>query len=406
MKNYVSRYLEDILIRIHKTFKVLYLGGPRQVGKTTLLLHLASIHNIRYVSLDDLDLRRLAQKDPKLFLQRFTAPLFIDEVQYAPELFPFIKLIVDSSQKNGQYWLSGSQHFSMMENVRETLAGRIGISSLHGFSSAEITKQKKLPHPFLPGNNLQEYKKTNMLSIYDRILKGSFPALWSKNPPSLSDFYNSYIQTYIDRDLTELFGVKKVSEFHVFLELCAARTGQILNISELARDAQISVHAAKEWLSILEHTGQIYLLRSYWTNLAKRLIKSPKVYFLDTGLAAHLTKWSSSETLASGAMAGAFLETFAISEILKSYWFRGMEAPISYFRDKQGHEVDLLIEKDQKLYPAEIKRAASITHKDVKNITYLRSLHLPIAKAAIISLTEKSYPFDEAMNVIPVSAIS
>ncbi|MFA4857901.1 MAG: ATP-binding protein [Candidatus Margulisiibacteriota bacterium] len=403
---YKKRFLEEQILKLSRSFKVIYLSGPRQVGKTTLLLHLAKGKDINYVSLDDLSIRQLAQNDPELFLQKHPAPLLIDEVQYAPQLFPYIKINVDRSNKKGQYWLTGSQQFAIMKNVKESLAGRVGIVNLLGFSLAEERELPLLSHPFLPGKTLIKVLPLNATKLFKRILRGAFPALSQKDAPPLTAFYNSYLQTYIDRDLRDIFSVSKITDFHRFLSLCAARTGQILNYSELAKDAGISVHAAREWINILEASFQIILLQPYYKNLSKRSIKAPKIYFLDTGLAAYLTKWKTAETLFSSTMAGQFLETFVVAEIIKSYWLRGEEAPLYYCRDKEGHEIDLLIEAEGKIYPVEIKLASRIQNNDIKNINYLRKKIKGIATGAIISLNPNHQPFDRQNEMVPASLIS
>lgn len=403
---YIPRYLEDIILKTHRTFKILYLGGPRQVGKTTLLLKIAEKTGMNYVSLDDLSVRSLAKKDPDLFLQKYPVPLLIDEVQYAPELFPYIKIRVDKSAKNGLYWLTGSQQFSIMKNVKESLAGRVGIVNLLGFSLAEEKKTTKTKNAFLPGNKTESRVMIAFNDVFNRIFRGSFPALALKNRPLLETFYNSYLQTYIDRDLRDIFNVSKISVFHTFLQLCAARTGQILNYADLARDANISVNAAQQWIAILENSMQIYILRPYYKNISKRLIKAPKIYFLDTGLAAFLTKWKTPQALSNGAMAGAFFETFVVSEIIKSYLFRGQEPPLYYFRDKEGHEVDLLIERNNKLYPVEIKLASQINNTHLKNIVYLRNNGICKGKGAVICLAREELPIDRFNNIMPVGMIS
>jgi predicted AAA+ superfamily ATPase len=403
---YKKRYLEDVILGLHRTFKVIYLAGPRQVGKTTLLKHLALKFSLNYVSLDDMDTRQLAQEDPALFLQRHLSPLFIDEVQYAPQLFSFIKINVDRANKTGQYWLTGSQQFSIMKNVKESLAGRVGIVNLLGFSLAENEQLKQNKYPFLAGRPLVKAAALNIRDLFNQILRGSYPVLSHKNAPPLSAFYNSYLQTYLDRDLRDIFKVAKISDFHKFLSLCAARTGQILNLSDLARDAGISFHAAKEWLGILEASFQIYLLAPYYRNISKRLIKAPKLYFMDTGLAAYLTKWKTAETLSHGAMAGAFFETFVVSEIIKSYWFRGEEAPIYYFRDKEKHEIDLLIEQEGKMYPVEIKLSARIQPSDLDSINYLRKKLKNVSAGAIITAGQTCLPIDRNNEIIPASLIS
>lgn len=402
---YKRRYIEKTVLKTSKTFKILYLGGPRQVGKTTMLLNLAIKFRMNYVSLDDLAERNLAQSDPELFLQKHSRPLLIDEVQYAPQLFPVLKIMVDKTNKNGQYWLTGSQQFSIMKNVQESLAGRVGILNLLGFSFAEERNIPKSKNVFYPGKLSKSKKSPDFNVIFKHILRGSFPALAVKNPPSISTFYNSYLQTYLDRDLKDIFNISKISTFNRFLELCASRTAQILNYNDLARDAGISVNASREWLGILEASMQVYLLRPYYRNISKRLIKAPKLYFLDTGLAAFLTKWKTSETLSSSNMAGAFFETFVISEVIKSYLYRGEEPPIYYFRDKQGHEVDLLIERDGKVYPVEIKMKARIDSDDLKNLEYLRKLLPSTDKGAVISMASSYLPLNKLYDNVPVGMV-
>jgi predicted AAA+ superfamily ATPase len=403
---YRRRYLENVISGLNKSFKVIYLSGPRQVGKTTLLQHLARRFGFNYVSLDEIALQQLAQNDPGLFLQKYPGPLFIDEVQYAPQLFPLIKLAVDRTNKTGLYWLTGSQQFSIMRNVKESLAGRVGIINLLGFSLAEKRRLPRLLRPFLPGAPVTQGRPLGVKELFSHIQRGSFPVLTHKNAPALSAFYNSYLQTYIDRDLRDIFKVSKISDFHRFLSLCAARTAQVLNISDLAKDAGISVNAAREWLNILEASFQVYLLQPYYRNISKRLIKAPKLYFLDTGLAAFLTKWKTPENLLSGAMAGAFFETFVVGEIIRSYWFRGEDAPIYYFRDKEKHEIDLLLEQEGKIYPIEIKLAAKAGPADLNNISYLRKISGNVAAGAIINAGQRHLPIDRSNEIVPASLIS
>ncbi len=401
---YIPRYIENTLNRLIKSFKVVYLGGPRQVGKTTLLLHLAKKRHVTYVSLDDIQLRELAQRDPELFISQYSLPLFIDEVQYAPQLFPVIKTIVDKSEKTGQFWLTGSQRFSLIKNIQETLSGRVGILDLLGFSLGEIKRWKMKKEAFYPERTFNNHTFT-LQDLWKTIFRGSFPVLWQKKDTLLNLFFSSYIQTYLDRDLQNIFGVSKIGQFHTFLRLCAARTGQILNYSELARDAGISVQTAREWISILEQAYLVYLLQPHYNNFSKRIIKSPKLYFLDTGLAAYLTRWFSPETLSNGAMNGAFFETWVVSEIVKSYIFRGQEAPLYYFRDKEGHEIDLLIERSQKIYPIEIKHSLRITNFDLKNIEYFKKRQKNAGLAAIITPSSKEYFIAKSIKIIPAYSL-
>lgn len=404
---YQNRYLEKFVLQAHKHFKVVYVGGPRQVGKTTMLRHLAETEHLSYVSLDDLKTRQLAQQDPALFLQSLSVPVFIDEVQYVPDLFSYIKLRVDVSDKKGQFWLSGSQHFSLMKGLKESLAGRVGILSLQGLSLAEerglaLSEQPftslSRPHPASPVMTAPE--------VFARILRGTFPAFLADPDMPRERFFSSYVQTYLDRDIRDIFGIEKMSAFQTFLTLAAARTGQVLNISALARDAGVSVHAAKSWIHILQASGVVFLLQPYFVNISKRLIKASKLYFLDTGLVAYLTRWSDQESLRLGAMAGALFETYVVSEVIKSYLFRGIDPDLYYIRSQDGHEVDLLIGHDRRLYPIEIKLTASPQVQDTNGIDFFRKVIPSLEKGAIVCLTTEPLPITRTVDRLPVTFIT
>lgn len=406
MVAYRERYIETTLLAVAKTFKALYLGGPRQSGKTTVLLRMAKKHAINYVTLDNLNDRELALGDPYLFLETYPPPVVIDEVQYAPQLFPLIKVRVDQSKRFGLYWLSGSQHFATIRKLQESLAGRIALLSLFGYSLGELRALPRTKHPFF-NHPLTETTPLAARKIFSIIHRGSFPALWAASPPPAEIYFNSYIQTYVDRDLADLFHISRLSEFHVFLRLCAARTAQMLNLSDLARDTGISVPAAKSWISILESMGHIMLLRPYYQQISKRLIKAPKLYFLDTGFAAHLTKWSTVDALMNGAMAGAFFETFVVSEIMKQYLFRGLDPSLYYLRDKEGHEVDLLFDKRPLLIPVEIKMSGTPRVADAKNIMYFQKRYpKSVGKGMVVSLAHKPFPLSRTVTAVPVSNIT
>jgi len=383
------------------------LTGPRQVGKTTLLKHLRKKIKHSYVSLDEFEIRSLAKNDPALFLQQNPPPLIIDEIQYAPQLLPYIKAEADKKEGSCSYWITGSQHFYLMRGVSESLAGRIGILKLLGFSRGE-EKNKPLSRSPWDIDSIklaQKYSGTNLKLLFQRIIKGSFPRLFQKNAPPLETFYGSYIQTYIDRDLRDMVRQASISSFEIFLRLCAARTGQMLNLSDLARDSNISVNTAKEWLSLLEASGQIFFLRPYYKNISKRLIKTPKMYFLDTGLVCYLTGWKTAETAAKGAMAGALFETFVVGEIIRSYWNHGQEVSLWYFRTKEKDEVDIVIEKDGKLYPIEIKLASRITAQKIKGIKSLAKTKAILGKSLVISTAKKAYSLDKNTLVVPYTIV-
>ncbi len=406
---YITRTLESVIKSASKQFPVVMVTGPRQVGKTTFLRHLAK-ENRNYVTLDDPILLALARSEPKLFLERFPAPVLIDEIQYAPELLPYIKMEVDNNSKPGRYWLTGSQQFHLMKGVSESLAGRIGIVNLLGLSQWEYRGFAALGTPFLPGEKALEkkaktVKKQTLEEIYQTIWRGSFPAMLTNKKVNRDLFYSSYLKTYLQRDVRDLAQVGDESAFLRFLKVTAARTGQLLNFADLARDTDVSPNTAKNWLSILQTSGIIYLLEPYHNNLTKRLVKTPKLYFLDTGLCSYLTQWSDAKTLEAGAMSGAILETFVVTEILKSYWHNGLQAPLFYYRDKDKKEIDLIILKDQILYPVEIKKSASPRKEAVKHFQVLNNIKAKIGVGVLICLTDIILPITSNIDAIPVSLI-
>ena len=406
---YIQRTLEAVIHSANQQFSVVMVIGPRQVGKTTLLRHLAK-ESRHYVTLDDPMLVALARSEPKLFLERFPPPVLIDEIQYAPELLPYIKMQVDQDHQAGQYWLTGSQQFQLMKGVSESLAGRVGIVNLLGLSQWENRNLAAFDYPFLPEIHLLEKKsaqvtKQTLSDVYQAIFLGSFPAMLSNKNIDRDLFYSSYLQTYLQRDVRDLAQVGDESAFLRFLKVTAARSGQMVNFADLARDTDLSPNTAKSWLSILQTSGIIYLLEPYHNNFTKRLIKTPKLYFLDTGLCSYLTGWSDAKTLEAGAMSGAILETFVIAEILKSYWHNGLQAPFYYYRDKDKKEIDLLIVKNQMLYPSEIKKSGSPRKEAVKHFQVLNHLHQKIGAGGLICLTDQLLPITDQINAIPVTLI-
>jgi len=402
---YLKRTLTTVVKQASSQFPVLLVTGPRQVGKTTCLRHAAGKERT-YVTLDDPQARILAKEDPKLFLQRFTAPVLIDEIQYAPELLPLIKIAVDTHQQRGDYWLTGSQQFHLMQNVSESLAGRVGILQLLGFSCRELDRQSEQTEPFSPKRAIDNSVSPPVLmDVYQRIWTGSFPAIAIDPQKDHDLFYGAYMQTYLQRDVKMLANIGDEISFLKFVRAAAARTGQLLNLAGMAADADIAPNTAKSWLSILKASGLVYLLEPYHTNINKRLIKSPKLYFLDTGLAAYLTEWSNSQTLEAGAMSGAIFETWVMSEIIKSYWHLGKSAPIYYYRDKDQREIDLLIVRDGTITPIEIKKTAMPTKSDIRHFSVLEKLKMPIAPGALLCMTERPMPLTETIQALPVSCL-
>ncbi|MDD2716259.1 MAG: ATP-binding protein [Candidatus Wallbacteria bacterium] len=406
---YITRTLEKYIIQAGAQFPVLLVTGARQVGKTTFLRHLCK-KDRAYITLDDPMALTLAKEDPALFFQRFRPPLLIDEIQYAPELLPHIKMMVDQDHRSGAFWLTGSQQFHLMKGVSESLAGRVGVVQLLGLSRRELIGLAGMGLPFLPtpariAERMATAVKLPLKDLYSLIWKGSFPVAALDQHMNRDFFYASYVQTYLQRDVRDLARVGDEMAFLRFLRTAAARTGQLLNLSELAKDADISPNTAKSWLSILISSGLVYLLEPWHSNLTKRLVKTPKLFFLDTGLCAYLTEWSSPENLEAGAMSGAILETWIIGELLKSYWNNGIRAPFYYYRNKDKVEIDLLIMQDGTVYPLEFKKTASPSKDDVRHFSALTKLNLPVGQGGIICLTEQKLPLIKTVDVIPVGLL-
>lgn len=358
---YYSRAIESTLRNINDTFPVLLVTGPRQVGKTTLLTKMAE-SNRAIVSLDNPTVRLLAKEDPELFLQRYKPPVLIDEVQYAPELFDYIKIYVDSHKANGDFWLTGSQTFHLMKRVTESLAGRVGVARMLGLSSNEIDGHFYPPFS-LNMDALLERLKSNrpkdIGEIYSRIFKGSMPRLYEQENTNIESYYESYLETYISRDIKELTQVADETAFLKFVNIVAARTASNVNYETLANETGVSAPTAKQWLSVLVSSGLVALIEPYSNNALKRVIKAPRMYFLDTGLCAYLTRWSSPQTLESGAMDGAFFETWVVSEIYKSYINNGKRPPLYFYRDSNKKEIDLIIAENGIVSPIEIKKSSA-----------------------------------------------
>ncbi len=402
---YTPRTLEPFITRAAQQFPVVLLTGARQVGKTTLLRHL-SRDDRAYITLDDPLVVNLARMDPALFMQRFPPPVLIDEIQYAPELLPYIKLAADRAGQPGLFWLTGSQQFHLMQGVSESLAGRVAVIHLLGLSLRERAGRGLDAPPFLPSpaeiqRRSAQGGKLTLKELYRLIWRGSLPAITLDEAIDRDLFYSSYVQTYLQRDVRNLARVGDEMAFLRFLRAAAARTGQLLNLADLARDADIAPNTARHWLSILQTAEIVYLLEPYHANVSKRLVKAPKLYFLDTGLAAYLTQWASPETLESGALSGPILETWIVAELLKSYWHNGRQPPLFYYRDRDQKEIDVLLVQDGVAYPLEVKRTASPSRDDVRHFGVLERLGLPIGPGGVICLAEQSLPLTASVQSIP-----
>jgi len=403
----IKRTLSKTIIEASETFPVILLTGPRQVGKTTLLTQLAG-NNRKYVTLDDLEQRRLAATDPALFLQINTPPVIIDEIQYAPELFSYIKMHVDTYNQAGGFWLTGSQKFHLMKGIHETLAGRIAIIDLLGLSYREMTGKSDENIPFLPTKEKiaiirkKVQKPRTLAQVYETIWNGSFPKLHVDNYKNRDLFYRSYIKTYIERDVKDSYQISNELSFYNFIRSAAARSGQLLNYADMARDVNIDPKTARLWLSILERSGLVRMLEPYYNNITKRIIKTPKLYFLDTGLCAYLTGWDSPVTLEAGALSGAILETYVFSEIVKSYWHNGKEARIYFYRDNDQKEIDFIVEANGKLYPIEVKKTATPSLADIRSFFVMSKLKKEIGEGAVICFREGIIPLSKEIVSVPV----
>lgn len=402
---YIKRDLEDKILSLSKEYSCLLITGPRQVGKTTILKQLMN-DDREYVTLDDLQERNLARTDPAMFLQMHSMPIFIDEVQYAPELFSYIKIEIDKGANPGDFWLTGSQAFKLMELAQESLAGRIAILHMPSLSQHEIYgKGNSLPF-YVDLDSLKLRKKTNeqadVKEIYEHIWKGSMPGYVSGKFTDRDVFYNSYLQTYIERDVSELIDVKDKLQFSDFIRAAACRAGQMLNIHDIAQDVGVSDDTAKRWLSVLEKSDIIFYLRPYSNNLLKRTIKTPKMYFFDTGLVAYLTRYSSPDVLMNGAINGAILENYVVAEIIKSYHNCAKDCLLWYYRDKESNEIDMVIESDGVLHPMEIKRSANPSNNLVSAFNILDKGSVPRGKGTIICMRSELSAVDSDNYIVPI----
>ena len=402
----IKRNLEKSIIELSKHFPVIMLTGPRQVGKTTLLEKISK--NREYITLDDLEQRRLAKQDPALFLQIHKPPLFIDEIQYAPELFSYIKMYVDKNKTNGDFWITGSQKFHLMKNITETLAGRVAIIDLLGISQAEELGRKAIP--FLPDKDWIEQtlknksKNQDITDIYAKIFRGNYPKLVADKDMPRDIFYSSYVQTYIERDVKDFVKIGDELKFLTFLKTIAARSGQLINYADIANNVDVDVKTIQSWTSILETSGIIKMLYPYYNNLTKRAIKTPKMYFLDTGLCSYLCGWDSPTTLMNGTMSGNILETFAFAEILKSYWNNAKQLNIYFYRDTDQKEIDFVIEANETLYPIEVKKTANPTGVKLW-FNVLKNTGKQVGNGAIVCLYNSILPIKEDIYSIPVNYI-
>ena len=417
---YINRHISKVIERQQKRKAIIILTGPRQVGKSTMLKTILKPQGVGYITLDNPNTRMSASENSSRFLAMNKAPIIIDEIQKAPELFEYIKEIVDDNGKKGQYYLTGSQSFRLMQGITESLAGRAGIITMLGLSLREINNID-YSDPFVPADKhfeaASQFKAPRSYAdIVEIIHRGSFPELYetlndtrdSKTElENWADYYASYLQTYVEKDVRDITNVQNMSAFIKFVKAAAALSGELLNYTTLAENCGMDVNTTKRWLSILETSGLVYILQPYYSNFGKRLIKTPKIYFLDTGLACYLGGWNTPQQLMDGARWGHIFETYAVAEILKSYYNNGvLYPPLLFYRDKEKNEIDLLIEEGSVLYPVEIKASSDPDKTMVKGFEALKNISgKQIGHGALICLSKKILPLTDNVTIVPVDRI-
>ncbi|MCL2177371.1 MAG: ATP-binding protein [Firmicutes bacterium] len=407
---FFKRHAQQIVNRVAKNKSVVVVTGARQVGKSTMLKRQFANHN--YITLDSPTVFEAVKENPSAFLQLNGGNIIIDEIQKAPSLFEYIKLDVDNKKQAGKFVLTGSQSFSLMRGITETLAGRAGIIKMLGLSSREI-EGTTFTEPFKPTIE-QTKEKQNAVKlqplekIVERVHKGSFPELY-ETATDLDDwriFYDSYVKTYLEKDVKQLINIKDESSFIKFLRGVAALTGEQLSYIRLAEICGKDIKTIKSWLSVLEACGLVYFLEPYFNNVNKRMIKSPKMYLLDTGLACFLGAWNTPQQLINGAKWGSIFETYVVSEILKSYYNAGVafSPPLYYYRDKDKKEIDLIIEEAGTLYPIEIKATSNPTSQMAKNLQLVKMVgDKKVGEGAVICLYNGVLPLGE--NALAINAL-
>ena len=402
---YIKRHIEDVLKAAIKEKGTLCLTGARQVGKSTVLKTLFTEH--RELTLDEGRLLRIALEQPEEFFEQFEPPVYVDEIQYAPSLFPYIKMHIDKTGALGAFVLSGSQRYEMMVGLTESLAGRISLIDLYGLSLREVVGDS-FREEFMPTREYLEKRNPKPLKyneVWGNIWRGFFPEIVGRST-DWSRFYSSYVRTYLDRDVSKLGQVNDLLKFEKFMVSMAARTGQLLNIADAAKDAGISTPTAEKWLSVLCASNVVYIMKPYQNNILKRLIKTPKIYFLDTGLACYLIGWDNAKVLQNGAMSGAMFETFVIGEIIKSWAnYSGITPSMNFFfyRDKDGNEIDLLIKRNGALYPIEIKKHTNCDKSDITAFKQLDKIpDMKRGEGCVICMANDVFPItatDKAVGV-------
>lgn len=406
---YISRELERKFLKMNKVFKALLVTGARQVGKSTMLRHLAENTGRTFVSMDDKRNRDLARTDPGLFFQTFKTPILIDEVQKAPELFEYIKIICDETNETGLFWLTGSESKKLLKNAGDTLAGRVCILRMYSLSLKEklgITSIEDLRYTY---EGLTEREKLfpayDVNQVYEHIWKGGMPALQEFDAEQMNSYYSSYIETYLMRDAVDDNGISDTEGFRRVLSACAAFVGNLVNYSDLAAAGGVSVPTAKSWVKVLQTMGIVFLLDTYTNNELKRLVKTPKLYFCDTGLAAYLSMWTSKDVLMNGAASGHYFENYVVGELLRNTAYGEENVNMTYYRDTNQKEIDVVIEENGVLHPIEIKKTTNPERKIVKAFEVLNVSSNELGKGLVICMTDRTFPIDENNYMVPASIL-
>ncbi|MCR5689229.1 MAG: ATP-binding protein [Clostridiales bacterium] len=406
---YIKRDLERKFLHMSTAFKAVMVVGARQVGKSTMLKHLAEDGDRTYVTMDDTQLRNFARTDPKLFLQTYRPPILIDEVQKAPELFEEIKILCDESDERGRFWLTGSQSRKLVKKAGDSLAGRLCILKMYSLSAREklgvdprdeldfsigsLTARKRL------------FPQNDILDTFENIWRGGLPDVQEKDGEQLGEYFNSYIETYLMRDAVDDYGIADTSGFRKFLRACAAFTGQLVNYNDLGASAGVSGVTAKDWVGVLQSMGIVFLLEPYASNELKRLVKTPKLYFCDTGFCAYLSSWTTRDVLMNGAASGHYYENYVIAELVRNYAYGKNKVNLNFYRDNKMKEIDLIIEEGGVLHPVEIKKASSPDISAAKSFTVLKGAGRTVGTGAVICMSDLVLPIDENTLIVPSNLI-
>lgn len=406
---YIRRELERKFLSMNQVFKVVMVVGARQVGKSTMLKQLAKDHHRTYVTMDDTQLRQFAQAEPKLFLQTYQPPILIDEVQKAPELFERIKILCDESEERGLFWLTGSQSRKLMKKAGDSLAGRLCVLKMYSLSQREllgIYPENEIDFSFASWSVRKRlFPENNILDTFERIWRGGMPDVQTMDQEQMQEYFNSYVETYLMRDAVDDNGITDTAGFRKFLRACAAFSGQLLNYNDLAVSAGVTGATAKEWVKVLQSMGIVTLLEPYASNELKRLIKTPKLYFCDTGLCAYLSSWTSRDVLMNGAASGHYYENYVIGELIRNYAYGRNKVNLNFYRDRNMKEIDLVIEDGGVLHPIEIKKGSTPDRKLVNAFSVLKETDKTTGNGGIVCMTDVPLPIDEKNCLIPSNII-